>query len=143
MSESKSSNDELTSVVMEHLRNILSEVDQQITHLEEKINELERKHGDFETIQKVTKKGKINDETNFDHVEWNVAKEELKELYSKRNFFTKLLENEIYRQKLFAEIKKMAPSLHIYVNTSRRAIAAVRKHDALRSFLKKNGFFKI
>lgn len=143
MSKTKSSNDELTSVVMEHLRNILSEVDSQISHLEEKINAIERKYGDFETLQEAIKTEKPNDEANLDYVEWDVAKEELKELYSKKNFFTKILENEIYRQKFLNEIKEMAPSPNPYVNTSWRVIAAIRKHDALRAFLKKNGFFKV
>lgn len=143
MSKPKHSNDELTSVVVEHLRNILSEVDHQITHLEEKINDFERKRGDFKTIQEAIIMGKLNDETNLDYVEWTVAREELKELYSKRNFFIELLENEIYRQELLAEIKEMAPLPNPYVNISWRVVAAVRKHDALRSFLRKNGFFKI
>ena len=143
MSEPKHPNDELTSVVVEHLRNILCEVDSQITHLEEKVNELERKHGDFETIQEAIKTRKLNDATNLDYAEWDAAKEELKELYSKRNFFTELLVNEIYRQTILNETKEMAPSSNPYANTSWRVIAAVRKHDALRAFLKKNGFFKV
>jgi hypothetical protein len=139
----KHPDDELTSVVVEHLRNILCEVDRQITHLEEKVNELERKHGDFETIQGVILTGKLNDETNLDYVEWDVAQEELKELYSKRNFFTELLENEIYRQTILNETKEMAPLPNPFGIISWRVIAAVRKHDALRAFLKKNGFFKV
>ncbi len=143
MSEPRLPNDKLTSVVVEHLRNILCEVDNQITHLEEKINELERKHGDFETIQKVIKTGKHNDATNLDYVEWDAAQEELKELYSKRDFFTELLENEIYRQTILNETKEMTPLSNPFGIISWRVVAAVRKHDALRAFLKKNGFFKV
>ncbi len=143
MSETNHQKGDLTSVVVEHLRNILCEVDSQITHLEEKIDELERKHGDFETIQKVIKTGKLNDATKLDYVEWDAAQEELKELYSERNFFTELLENEIYSQTILNETKEMTPLPNPFGIIPWRVVAAVRKHDALRAFLKKNGFFKI
>jgi len=90
--ETKYSKEELTTVIVEHLRGRLSEIEQQILELEKTVDILQRKHGVvWEAFSERFGKGELGEDADLDYVEWHAAVELLRELRKERDMLTEVL----------------------------------------------------
>lgn len=90
--ETRYSKEELTTVIVEHLRSRLSEVKQQISDLEKTIDDLERRYGvGWEAFRERFGRGELGEEADLDYVEWHAAVELLGELCKERDMLTEVL----------------------------------------------------
>lgn len=90
--ETKYSKEELTTIIVGHLRSRLSDIKQQILDLEKTIDGLERKYGvGWEAFRERFGRGELDEEADLDYVEWHAAAELLKELCRERDMLTEVL----------------------------------------------------
>ena len=90
--ETKFSKEELTAVIVEHLRGRLSEVERQILKLEETVDVLQGKYGvGWEAFSERFGRGELGEDADLDHVEWHAAVELLGELRRERDMLTEVL----------------------------------------------------
>lgn len=90
--ETKHPKKELTRIVLENLKSRLSNVERQITELEEDANKLEEKHGmSWEAFRQKFSKEKLGEEADLDYIEWHAAAELLNELHKERDPLTEVL----------------------------------------------------
>lgn len=90
--ETRYSKEELTTVIVRHLRSRLSEIKQQILDLEKTINGLERKYGvGWEAFRERFRRKELGEEADLDYVDWHAAGELLVELRKERDMLAEVL----------------------------------------------------
>ena len=90
--ETKYSKEELTTVIVEHLKGRLSEIEQQVQELEKTVDILQRKYGVvWDVFGERFRKGELGEDADLDYVEWHAAVELLGELRKERDMLTEVL----------------------------------------------------
>ncbi len=90
--ETRYSKEELTTVIVEHLRGRLSVIKQQISGLERTIESLEGKYGvSWEAFRERFGRGELGEDADLDYVEWHAAVELHRELRKERDMLTEVL----------------------------------------------------
>jgi len=90
--ETKYSKEELTTVIVEHLKGRLSEIEQQMQELEKTVDILQRKYGVvWDVFSERFRKGELGEDADLDYVEWHAAVELLGELRKERDMLTEVL----------------------------------------------------
>jgi len=90
--ETKYSKEELTTVIVEHLKGRLSEIEQQMQELEKTVDILQRKYGVvWDGFSGRSRKGELGEDADLDYVEWHAAVELLGELRKERDMLTEVL----------------------------------------------------